>query len=193
LAPIDPSGINVFGARASGLVGNDNVAGEVSIRQDAALMARSNLGSSAPPRGDTAHGQVSIVAERPASALWDQVTLQAELAGNTLLATTVDGRGRDPGTTRSAAAVEAQITFDYFHVLPALDLSPFVAAEYGIGGRSSVDGEMVGGTGNVTAGVQATWRTVWHLEVRATDFIGSAAIQPLADRTFFAFNVRRTF
>jgi hypothetical protein len=188
-----PSGINVFGASASGLVGNDNVAGEVSIRQDAALMARSNLGSSAPPRGDTAHGQVSIVAERPASALWNQVTLQAELAGNTLLATTVDGRGRDPGTTRSAAAVEAQITFDYFHVLPALDLSPFVAAEYGIGGRSSVDGEMVGGTGNVTAGVQATWRTVWHLEVRATDFIGSAAIQPLADRTFFAFNVRRTF
>jgi Protein of unknown function (DUF1302) len=188
-----PTGIDVFGASASGLVGSDNVAGEVSIRQGAALLARSDLGTSAPPRGDTAHAQVSIVAERPASALWDQVTLQAELAANTLLDTTVDGGGRDPATTRSAAAVQGQITFDYFHVLPALDLSPFIGADYGIGGRSSVDGEMVGGTGNVTIGIQATWRTVWHLEVRATDYIGSATEQLLADRSFFAFNVRRTF
>jgi hypothetical protein len=36
-------------------------------------------------------------------------------------------------------------------------------------------------------------RTVWHLEVRATDYIGSATEQLLADRSFFAFNVRRTF
>jgi hypothetical protein len=186
-------GIDVFGASASGLIGNDNVAGEVSVRQGAPLMARADLGSAALPRGDTAHGQVSIIAERPASALWDQVTLQAEVAANTLLDTTVDQGGRDLATTRSAAAVQAIMTFDYFHVLPALDLSPFIAAAYGIGGRSSVDAEMVGGTGNVTVGVQATWRTVWHLEVRATDYIGPATIQPLADRSFFAFNVRRTF
>ena len=87
-----PTGIDVFGASASGLVGSDNVAGEVSIRQGAALLARSDLGTAAPPRGDTAHGQVSIIAKRPASALWDQVTLQAELAANTLLgAWWVDG------------------------------------------------------------------------------------------------------
>jgi hypothetical protein len=186
-------GIDVFGVSASGLVGNDNIAGEVSVRQGAPLLARLNLGSSAVPRGDTAHGQISIIAERPASALWDKVTLQAEVAANTLLDTTVDPSGRDPATTRSAVAIQGKVTFDYFHVLPALDLSPFIAADYGIGGQSSVDNEMVGGTGNVTIGVQATWRTVWHLEVQATDFIGSATIQPLADRNFFSFNVRRTF
>jgi hypothetical protein len=188
-----PTGIDVFGASASGLVGNDNIAGEVSIRQGAPLLARVNLGSSPVPRGDTAHGQVSIVAERPASALWDRVTLQAEVAANTLLDTTVDPGGRNPATTRSAAAIQGKVTFDYFHVLPALDLSPFVAFDYGIGGVSSVDSEMVGATGNVTIGVEATWRTVWHLEVQATDFIGSATIQPLADRNFFSFNAKRTF
>jgi hypothetical protein len=190
---IYPTGIDIFGASASGLAGNDNVAGELSIRQGAALLARSDLGTAAPPRGNTAHGQVSIIAERPASALWDQVTLQAELAANTLLDTTVDRGGRNSSTTRSAAAVQGQITFDYFHVLPALDLAPFIAADYGIGGTSSVDDEMVGGTGNVTVGIRTTWRTVWHLEVRATDYIGSATAQPLVDRDFFAFNVRRTF
>ncbi len=148
------------------------------------MLARSGVGTAAPPRGGTAHGQVPIIAERPASALWDQVTLQAELAANTLLDTTVDRGGGNPATTRSAAAVQAQITFDYFHVLPALDLAPFIAADYGIGGRSRVDGEMVGGAGNVTVDVQATWRTVLHLEMRATDFIGSATEQPLADRSF---------
>jgi hypothetical protein len=74
-----------------------------------------------------------------------------------------------------------------------LDLSPFVAAAYGIAGRSSVDAEMVAGTGNVTIGVQATYRNVWHGEVRVTDYIGSAGRQPLADRNFIAFNIRRTF
>ena len=78
-------GINIFGASASTFLGNDNIAGEISFRQNAPLLAAMNLGSSPVPRGDTVNGQVSIVAERPASALWDRVTLSAELAGNTLL------------------------------------------------------------------------------------------------------------
>lgn len=186
-------GINIFGASVSTFLGNDNIAGEISFRQGAPLLAAANLGPSPVPRGDTVNGQVSIVAERPASAFWDRVTLSAELAGNSLLEATVDPGGRDPTTTRSAAAVQAALAFDYFHVLPALDVSPFVAASYGLGGRSSVDPEMVGATGNVTTGIRATYRSVWHVEVRVTDYIGSAGAQPLADRNFFAFNVRRTF
>jgi hypothetical protein len=45
----------------------------------------------------------------------------------------------------------------------------------------------------MSAWVQATWRKVWPLAVRATEFIGSATVQPLADRSFIAFNVGRTF
>jgi len=186
-------GIDVFGVSASTFLGNDNLAGEVSVRRGAPLLARADLGPSSLPRGDTAHGQVSIVAERPTNAFWDQATLAAELAANALLGTTADSRARDPATTRAAAAVEGMLTLDYFHILPALDLSPFVAAAYGIAGRSSVDEEMVAGTGNITIGVQATYRNIWHVEVRVTDYIGSAGRQPLADRSFIAFNVRRSF
>lgn len=186
-------GINIFGASVSTFLGNDNIAGEVSFRQAAPLLAVANLGPSPVPRGDTVNGQVSIVAERPANMLWDRATVQVELAANTLLDTTADSQGRDPATTRAAAAIQGRLAFDYFHVLPALDLSPFVSATYGIGGRSSVDSEMVGGTGSVTIGVQATFRSVWHVEVRLTDYIGSAGSQPLADRNFLAFNARRSF
>ena len=118
------------------------------------------------PRGNTINGQVSIVAERPASALWDRATLSAELAGNSLLDTTVNPGGRHPATTRSAAAVQAELTLDYFHVLPALDISPFVAASYGLGGRSSVDAEMVGATGDATV---ASSRTAPISRVTAAD------------------------
>jgi hypothetical protein len=186
-------GIDAIGASASTFLGDDHLAGEVSLRRGAPLLAREDLSSSSVPRGDTAHGQVSIIAERPANALWDQATLQAELAANTLLGTTMNSAGRDPATTQVAAAVEGELTLDYFHVLPALDLSPFVAVTYGIVGRSSVDAEMVAGTGDVTIGVQATYRTVWHAEVRVTDYIGSAGRQSFADRSFIAFNVRRSF
>jgi hypothetical protein len=186
-------GIDVFGISASGFIGNDILAGELSLRRGAPLLARDDLFQSPIPRGDTGHGQISIVGERPANALWDRISLQAELAANTLLATTSGESGRDPTTTRTAAAIQGQLTLDYYHLLPALDLSPFVAASYGITGQSSVDPEMVGGTGDVTIGLRATYRTVWHIEVRLTDYIGSANRQPLADRNFMAFNVRRTF
>ena len=186
-------GIDVIGFSASGLLGNDNVAGELSLRRGAPLLARANLFQSPIPRGDTGHGQISLIGERPANALWDRIALQAELAANTVLTTTSGGSGRDPATTRTAAAIQGQLALDYYHVLPALDLSPFVAASYGIAGQSSVDPEMVGGTGNVTIGLRATYRIVWHVEVRLTDYIGSASRQPLADRNFIAFNVRRHF
>jgi hypothetical protein len=52
---------------------------------------------------------------------------------------------------------------------------------------------MVAGTGNITIGVLATYHNVWHVELRVTDYIGSASHQPLADRNFVAFNVRRSF
>jgi len=51
------------------------------------------------------HGQASIVAQRPANALWDQVTLTAEVAANALLATTSGKGSRDPRPTDAAAAV----------------------------------------------------------------------------------------
>jgi hypothetical protein len=51
----------------------------------------------------------------------------------------------------------------------------------------------VAGTGNVTIGIQATYRKVWHAEVRVTGYVGSADRQLLADRSFIAFNVRRGF
>ena len=189
-------GVDVFGASASSFIGNDTIAGEVSFRQGAPLAARAVLGpaiATEPPRGDTLHGQVSVVAERPAGRLWDQATLAAELAGNTVLDAGSGGAPRDPRSTRSAVAIEGQLTLDYFHVLPALNLSPFAAAAYGLAGTSSVDGEMVQGAGDVTLGVQATFRDVWHLDVRATAYIGSVGVQPLADRAFASFNIRRTF
>jgi Protein of unknown function (DUF1302) len=148
------------------------------------LLARSDLFESPIPRGDTGHGQISIVGERPGNALWDRVALRAELAANTLFAVTSGESGRDPTTTRPAAAIQRQLTLDYHHVLQALDLSPFIAASYGIAGRSGVDPEMVKGTGDVTIGLRATYRAVWHIEVRLTDYIGSASQQPLADRNF---------
>ena len=187
------TGISAYGVSASTLVGNDNVAGEVSLRRNVPLLARVDPGAFAVPRGDTAHAQLSIVTERPATALWDRVSVMAELAGNVLLATTTAAAARDPAASRGALAFQGQVTFDYFHVLPFLDLSPFVAVSYGLAGRSSVDDEMVAGAGNVTLGMQATWHNVWHADVRLTGFIGPAARQPLADRSFMSFNIRRTF
>jgi hypothetical protein len=119
--------------------------------------------------------------------------VSAELAGNTVLVTSTAQAPLAPGLTRTALAVQGRVAFDYYHVRAGLDVSPFMGLSYGLLGRSSVDREMTGGAGDVTVGVQATYRAVWHLQFAVTAFLGSAGVQPLADRNFAALNIRRSF
>ena len=100
-----------------------------------------------------------------------------------------------PGRQATAAAVEFTITPNYYSVLPKLDISFPIGLTYDMLGRSEVDGTMNHGTGNVTFGVSATYRTTWIATLTYKDFFGKAdpTLNPLADRGYVDLNLQHTF
>jgi hypothetical protein len=138
--------------------------------------------------GTTVNAQVSISAQLAPNAVSEGTTLQAEAAGNELVAGDVPA-----GRTGFAAALRATLTLQYFHVRPGVDVSVPVGLGLGLAGRSSVDGSQSAGAGFVSAGLGATFHVVWQGSLSFTHFVGGAGVQPLADRDFVALSVTRTF
>jgi hypothetical protein len=216
---IFPRGIEIYGASASTYLGTSNIAGELSLRRHMPLAAGgSGLPSTVsgggpiyaaaialfpppiPPAkpggyatGDTLHFQASTETQLPPSHLWQSAALQAELAANDLLEVTSGHPFVQTGRTHLAASLQIVFTPSWFQVLPGLDISLPTGLEYTPLGRSSIDGGQNNGTGNISVGVSATYRTNWQAALSFTHFIGSASQQRLADRDFVIASATRTF
>jgi hypothetical protein len=186
------SGIDLFGASASGYLGTATLAGEISARRGMPLASRAGVvapGEAAVPRGDTLHAQISLTSALAPSRWWDDGSVSAEVGANTRLAVTAAPARLDPSRTRLGGEGRAVLTLTYYRVLPALDLSPSLGAGGGLFGRSSLATTPPLGTGDVTLGLGATWRVVWHATLAWTHQIGGA----LQDRDFLALSFRRSF
>jgi len=145
------------------------------------------------PRGDTLHAQFSAVTTFPRSGIWDSADLSAEIAMNELLDVTSAGYALDPTRDRFAAAIRAVFAPEYFQVLPSVDLSLPLSIGIGLIGRSSIDTSQNAGAGDMEAGVNLTFRTVWQASILFTHFVGSTQNQPFADRDFVSLSLQRTF
>ncbi|HEY1962179.1 MAG TPA: DUF1302 family protein, partial [Rhizomicrobium sp.] len=197
-----PTGTELYGASVSTYVGDSNVAGEVSYRQNMPLVSGPVVvpegvradGDNHPlyAVGDTLHGQVSSITTLGASPLWERADLAVEVAANERLS--LENRAAlDPSRDRFAAAFQASFTPQYFEVLPALDVSLPIGLGYGLVGDSSTDENQYARAGNFEVSITGTFRAVWQGGLSFTHFIGSPEQQPLADRDFVALTFARTF
>lgn len=213
-------GISTYGASVSTVVGDWNVAAEASMRRNTPLVnpavlvlpgkTISNGDNPLYPVGNSGHVQVSGIYSLPRSALWDGGVLMGELAWNRLLSATSNAGLIDPNATRDASAIRVAIEPSYFQVISGLDLSIPMSFGYGLSGRSSVVPMFsVYHGGNLSLGVNATYDSVWKMNLTYVRFTGSAMPtaaaaktpvglaltfgQTLADRNFVALSVQRTF
>jgi hypothetical protein len=145
------------------------------------------------PRGDTLHAQLSAVTTVERIGIWDSADLSAEIAMNDVLDVTSAAYALDPTRDRFAAATRAVFAPNYFQVLPSLDMSLPIGLGMGLIGRSSVEASQNAGAGDIEAGIDFTFRTVWQAGLTFTHFVGSPQRQPFADRDFISLNVQRTF
>ncbi len=200
-----PAGIDLFGASASSYLDDDTVSGEVSLRQHLPLASRfqplapTTAGQSGGgvtsgfATGQALQALVSYERQLRPAVFWDAAVLQAEAAATDLLAVESGSTNRLPGTTRFALALQAVFTPTYYHLARDLVLTVPVGFEIGLAGRSSIDAGRDAGTGNITLGIAATYRTVWQADLSVTHYVGGPALQPLADRDFVAASLQRTF
>ena len=210
--------IKTYGASYSTLLGETNVATELSVRNNMPFVAKggviavgldaNNNSNPAYPVGDSLHFNISAISVLGASPLWHGASFVGELAYNQRLKITKNADKLDPLATESATAIQFVFQPEYFQVLPGLDLQVPIGVGYGISGNSSISGVaglMPGeGGGNISIGVKGDYQKTWQTSLNYTKYFGSssAIIDPTGgytyknfhgDRDFISLSVQRSF
>lgn len=211
--------IRTVGASVSTLVGETNVAAELSFRDNMPLVASGNAvitnadsngkSRAAYPVGKTMHLNMSAISVFGASALWEGASFIGELAYNRRLSISDNADQLDPLATKDASALQFIFQPEYFQVVPGVDLQVPIGMSYGISGRSSVNGALFPSEhgGNVSIGVKADYQKTWQGSLNYTHYIGSAgsvvrygtAVPELSyqnfhgDRDFVSLSIQRSF
>lgn len=214
--------IRTVGFSVSTLIGETNVAAELSFRDDMPLVASGNTviapgaygvidggDDAAFPKGRTMHLNLSAISVLAATPFWDGASFIGEFAFNRRLSVTDNRDQLDPLATRDAGALQFVFTPEYFQVVPGLDLQVPIGVGYGLFGRSSVNGVLFPSEngGNVSIGLKADYLKTWQASVGYTHYFGSdgsiikydTAVPELSydnfhgDRDFISFSVQRTF
>ncbi len=212
-----PEDIKVYGASFSTLVGEANIAGEISMRVDTPLAANggvvvtgdmtgNNSSRALYPIGDSLHAQLSMVNVYGGSALWDGASLLGEVAFNRRLSVKRNAGQLDPNSTRDAYSVRATFEPQYFQVIPGIDVQLPITVGYTPYGRSSVTPQAFAPEhgGDVTLALKADYQKQWYASLSYTNFFGDGGPivgqdnnytfeQTLKDRDFIAFSIQRTF
>lgn len=215
--------IKTYGASFSTLVGETNVAGELSVRNNMPMVGRgitavlpgnttANGGDNpAYPVGDSLHLNMSAISVLGASPLWHGASFIGELAYNQRLTITKNADQLDPLATESASAIQLVFQPEYFQVMPGLDLQVPIGLAYGISGRSSVAGAASlmasEGGGNLSIGIKGDYKKTWQTSLNFTHYFGPSgavikygtAVPELSyqnfhgDRDFISLSIQRTF
>lgn len=188
--------IKVFGASFSTLVGETNIAGEVSTRRNTPLAPLGDLvvnfdpaannGNNSPYAvGNSLHANLSAISLFSGNALWGGATAVGEIAFNRLLSVT-----RNPTNplfpdgvlntthTRDAWAMRVNFQPEYFQVLPGVDLQVPISLGYGISGRSAVIQIAPEHGGDLTVGLNFDYQKTWRASVQYTHYYGSEGPAP---------------
>ncbi|MGP3618729.1 DUF1302 domain-containing protein [Pseudomonas aeruginosa] len=205
-----PEDIKLFGLSASTKIGDANVAGEVSFRDNVPLVSdatklvivddqridgRNNPGYAV---GQTIHAQVSAIWVLPRASLWDNSELAAELGANHLYKVTKNDERRDKdNTVRTAAGFRGTFTPTWYQALPSVDLSAPITLGYNFTGKSPVDaGFNVTGAahgGDLTAALNFKYAGNLRGGISYTTFLGADDNNAYHDRDFVLLNLAYSF
>jgi hypothetical protein len=161
--------------------------------------------------GNTAHANLSAIYVLPTNSLFQGGTLLGELAWNRRTSITNQG-SLDPNTTRDATSVRMIFEPAYYQVVSGLDLTIPIGLGYNIDGRSSAIFNFNGGSshgGDLNIGVSGSYQQDWKFGFSYVRFLGTTGTflknnpatstpilsyaQPLKDRNYISFNVKRAF
>lgn len=198
--------ITVYGASFSTVIGETNVAGEVSTRRNTPLhplgdlvvnfdTAADNDRNTPYALGNTFHLNLSAISVYPGAFAWDGASLIGEFAWNRLLS--VERNPTNPlfpngvlNTTHTRDAEFVRVVFqpEYFQVLPGIDLQVPIGVGYGIDGRSAVIQLSPEHGGDVSIGLNFDYQKIWRAGLQVTHYYGPKGPAPSldADATTFA-------
>lgn len=188
--------VKVYGLSFSTLVGETNVAGEISTRRNTPLHplgdlvvnfnnSANNDDDTAYARGNTLHANLSAITVFPATALWQGASLVGELAFNRLLSVTHNPTNAaypdgvlNTTHTRDAWFMRTVFQAEYFQVMPGVDMQVPIGIGYGIAGRSAVLQLYPEHGGDLSVGFNFDYQKTWRAGVQVTHYFGPAGPAP---------------
>ena len=214
-----PEDVNALGASFSTVLGDANIAGEVSYRTNMPLVSDAQLDLTGTGDNDdhalyavgrTAHVNLSSIYTWGSTPLFDNAVITAELGWNRLLKVTRNASALDPNTTRDAWGFRFIFEPNYYQVLPGVDLSVPIGLGYNPQGKSAVVGAFNGGVnqgGDFNIGLKAEYLKNLRLSLNYTNFFGSTKTtlepgptgytfnfgQSLQDRDYLSFSAQYSF
>lgn len=199
-------GVRAYGASFSKGMDEATVAGELSLRDGAYLVADpvAAYAGAVTPRGRSLHANLSTLMSFSPNVLAAESQMAAELACNRVLSVRNTGV-LAANSTRSACAVRAAFEPRYRQVVPGLDVAVPVSASYTWGRSAAVRSFGPDRGGDISANVNLTYLERWRIGMGYTHFYGSANTpldangqfftfkQSLADRDFVSVSLATTF
>lgn len=188
--------IEVYGASASTVLGETNVAVEGSVRRNTPLSVPGDLivstlsgadnDKNTPyARGNSLHLNASAITLFGASPLWQGASLVSEVAYNRLLKVThnpvnvANGRTALNNThTRDALAFRLVFQPEYFQVFSGADLQLPIGLGYGLYGRSAVFQVAPEHGGDFSVGLNLDFKKIWRAGLNLTHYFGPKGPAP---------------
>jgi hypothetical protein len=203
--------VQLYGASVSGMLGDTNVAMEVSYRKDLSVQVKQDdLPINTPsPMLNMVHGlvntsernweneevdvlqvQMSAISVFQQTSFYDNLTVTGEVGINRV----VGGRdGKKLWNDRTAWGGTVKAAFDYFQVLPNLDLNVPITYNFNPNGVSSVLGTFVEDADRIGVALDFTYKQNYKLGIGYTDYLNDVEENNKADRDFVSLNMKYTF
>jgi hypothetical protein len=200
-------GIKMYGLSATTTLGSTNLGAEVSYRQGvplvtntpALLLGGPPIDNSNPvyPVGDSVHYQLSAIYAGKAGWFWDNMSIAGEIGGHQLSRITANAANLDGTRDRHAFGMRGTLSFDYYQVLPGLDLTVPLTVGYNPMGKSPIStafntyGSHRGA--DVTLGLTGVYALKYRGGLSVTRFYGKEAQNLYRDRSFATAYVSMSF
>ncbi|WP_369856690.1 DUF1302 domain-containing protein [Candidatus Thalassolituus haligoni] len=180
-----PEDIQTLGTSVSTLVGDANVAAEVSMRSNMPLVSTGqadvmgtgdNRDNPLYAVGRTAHANVSMIYSFTGGALFDNAFLVGEIGWNRLLKVTDNPDALDPGAERDALGLRLTLEPAIYQVLSGLDLTIPMGLGYNPKGKSAVLTSFNGGAdkgGDVSIGLKGDYRRLLRMSLTYNHYFGT--------------------
>lgn len=215
-------GVTAFALSASRSFGLYNFAIEAGVRDNASLASSQggDFSAIAPvpaadvtdnpgyATGRTAHVNLSVLATLDESPLWREASLTGEIAWNRVLSVQKNVAALDPNGTRDGVALRVMLEPTYRSVFPGVDIGVPVGFSWAPKGARPLAAGTPGAWvpengGDVTIGINASYRDAWRFTLAYTHFYGKRAPvsvnsvyqwqQALGDRNFISASARYSF
>lgn len=161
--------------------------------------------------GNTAHVNLSAIYVLPTNQFFEGGSFLAEVGWNRRTSVTNQG-SLDPNATRDATAIRVVFEPAYYQVVSGLDITVPIGIGYNVQGRSSAISNFNGGAehgGDFSIGINGTYLQDWKFGLSYVRFLGREGTilmnnpatntpmlsyaQPLKDRNYISFNLKRSF